>query len=58
MRLAEQSSFRFAGIGRMDPDLFEILLYIGALGLLPYVAVEAYETVQRTIARRRGCPRH
>ncbi len=42
----------------MDPDLFEILLYIGALGLLPYVAVEAYETVQRTIARRRGCPRH
>lgn len=42
----------------MEAELLEILVYLGALGVLPYVAVEAYELVQRTIARRRGAARH
>ena len=39
-------------------DLLETLIYLGLIGVLPYVAVEVYELVQRTIARRRAAPRH
>ena len=39
-------------------DLLETLVYIGLLGVLPYVAVEIYEFAQRTIARHRQASRH
>ena len=39
-------------------DLLETLVYLGIIGVLPYVAVEAYELVQRTIARRKEVSRH
>jgi hypothetical protein len=42
----------------MEAELLETLVYLGVLGILPYVAVEAYELVQRTIARRRETARH
>jgi hypothetical protein len=39
-------------------DLLETLVYLGLIGVLPYVAVEIYELAQRTIARRRRASRH
>ena len=42
----------------MESDLLETLVYVGLIGVLPYVAVEAYEFAQRTIARRREASRH
>lgn len=39
-------------------DLLETLVYLGLIGVLPYVAVEVYELVQRTIARHRQASRH
>jgi hypothetical protein len=42
----------------MESDLLETLVYLGVLGVLPYVAVEAFELAQRTIARRRRASRH
>ena len=39
-------------------DLLETLVYLGVIGVLPYVAVEVYDLVQRTIARRRHASRH
>lgn len=42
----------------MEPDLLETLVYVGLIGILPYVVVEAYEMAQRTIARRRRAARH
>lgn len=42
----------------MDNDLLETLIYLSLLGLLPYVAVEAFELAQRTMERRRQNSRH
>lgn len=42
----------------METDLLETLVYVGLIGVLPYVAVEAFELTQRTIARRQRASRH
>jgi Tfp pilus assembly protein PilE len=42
----------------MESDLLETVIYVLLVGVLPYVAVEAYEFAQRTIARRRQAHRH
>lgn len=39
-------------------DLLETLVYLGLVGVLPYVVVEIYEFAQRTITRRRQATRH
>jgi hypothetical protein len=42
----------------MEADFLEMLAYVIAIGVLPYVVVEASEMLQRIIARRRHCSRH
>lgn len=37
----------------MDSDLLEMLVYVIVIGVIPYLAVEAYELVQRTLAKHR-----
>ena len=42
----------------MKTDMLEMMLYVVAIGIIPYLAVETYEMLQRTIMKRKRLLRH